>query len=125
LVVLSSHSVQCWVELFGLWVHTLVCLLKGERNPTTLKVNVDDLDECVVTDVDDLFGQINVAYCKLGDVHEAFNAVFDTHKRTEWDELGDLTWNNLPDRVGAGEGLPWVFLGCLQRQGHTLTVEVD
>src|SRR4029079_19114207 len=43
----------------------------------------------------------------------------------ERDELGDLAGHDLPDLVGAGEVLPRVLLGRLQRQGDTLAVHVD
>ncbi len=49
----------------------------------------------------------------------------DAHERTERDELGDLARHDLTDRVGAGEGLPRVLLGRLERQRHTLAVQVD
>ena len=61
---------------------------------------------------------------KLGDVHEAFDSVSDTNKRAEWDELGDLSRSNLANCVRAREYLPWVFLGCLERERYPLAVHV-
>ena len=40
-------------------------------------------------------------------------------------QLGDLAGHDLADLVGAGELLPRVFLGRLQRQGDALAVHVD
>ncbi len=74
---------------------------------------------------DDLLGELDVALGQLGDVHQALDAVVDAHERTERDELGDLARHDLADGVGAGEVLPRVLLGRLQRQGDTLAVHVD
>ena len=57
-----------------------------------------------------------MADCQLGDVNQAFDAVFDANERTERNQLGDLTRNDLAEGVGAGEGLPWIFLGGLERE---------
>ncbi len=89
------------------------------------EVDVDDLDEDLVTDVDDLLRQLDVAHGQLRDVHEALDAVLDAHERTERDELGDLARHDLTDRVGPGERLPRVLLRRLQRQRDALAVEVD
>ena len=53
------------------------------------------------------------------------DAVGDANERTERNELGDLARCDLTDRVGAGEHLPRVFLGGLERERHALAVEVD
>src|SRR5690606_31308683 len=86
---------------------------------------VDDLDEDLLTDVDDLLGQLDVALGQLGDVHETLDAVLDAHEGTERDELGDLARDDLADRVGPGEVLPRVLLRRLERQGDALAVHVD
>ena len=62
---------------------------------------------------------------ELGDVHQPFNALLDAYKSTKWHELGDSAWDNLTDLVGAGKVLPRVFLGCLERQRHSLAVHDD
>jgi len=103
----------------------VVGLLERERDAATLEVDVDDLDEDVVTDVDDLLRQLHVALGQLGDVDQALDAVVDADERTERNQLGDLAGNNLADRVGPGEVLPRVFLGGLQRQRDALAVHVD
>ena len=41
---------------------------------------------------------------ELGDVNQAFDAVFDAYERTEWNQLGNLARYNLTQCVGAGEG---------------------
>jgi len=66
-----------------------------------------------------------VALGQLGDVDQALDAVLDADEGAEGDQLGDLAGNNLADGVGAGEGLPRVLLGRLERQGDALTIEVD
>src|SRR5699024_2716221 len=76
-------------------------------------------------DLDDLLGHLDVALGQFGDVHQALDAVLDAHEGTEGHQLGDLARHDLADGVGAGEGLPRVFLGGLQRQRHALAVEVD
>ena len=103
----------------------LVGLLQREGDAAALEVDVDDLDEDLVVDLDNLLGDLHVALGQLGDVDQALDAVFDADERTERNQLGDLTRDNLADLVGAGEGLPRVFLRRLERQGDTLAVHVD
>ena len=62
---------------------------------------------------------------QLGDVDEALDAVLDADERAEGDELGDLAGHNLADGVGAGEGLPRIFLGGLEGQRNALAIHVD
>ena len=66
-----------------------------------------------------------MAVGQLGDVHEAFDAVFDGHEHTELHDLGDLALDNLAGNVGASEALPRIFLGGLEGQRDTLAVHVD
>jgi len=47
----------------------LACF-QGQRDPATLKVDVDDLDEDLVVDLDDLLRDLHVALGQLGDVHQ-------------------------------------------------------
>src|SRR5450759_3459342 len=82
LVVLGSHAVHRRVE-FGDRAAGVVGLLERERDAATLEVDVDDLDEDVVTDVDDLLRQLHVALGQLGDVDQALDAVVDADERTE------------------------------------------
>ena len=128
LVVLGDHAVQrgqTGVELGGVRVDGLVRLLQRERDATTLEVDVDDLDEDLVADRHDLLGELDVLAAELRDVHEALDAFRDTHERAERNELRDLAGCDLPDRVRAGEHLPRVFLGRLERQRHALALHVD
>ncbi len=62
---------------------------------------------------------------ELGDVHQALDALLDADERAERHQLGDLARHDLADLVGAGEVLPGVFLGRLQRQRHALALHVD
>ena len=62
---------------------------------------------------------------KLGDVHQALDAVLDGDEDTELDDLGDLALDDLAGNVGASEALPRILLSRLQGQGDTLTVEID
>ena len=66
-----------------------------------------------------------MAVGQLGDVHEAFDAVFDGDEDTELDDLGDLALDDLARNVGASEALPRIFLGSLEGQGDALTIEVN
>src|SRR5699024_4759897 len=86
---------------------------------------VDDLDHDLFTDVDNLVWDLNVALSQLGDVNQAFDALFDANERTEWNELGDLAWHDLAHSVGACEDAPWIFLSCLQGEGYALAVEIN
>src|SRR5690606_1308015 len=85
----------------------------------------DDLDHDLIADLDDLLGDFDVTLGELGNVHQALDALFDTHKRTERNELGDLARNDLADLVSTGEVLPRIFLGRLERQRHALTLQID
>src|SRR6478735_4658445 len=123
-VVLCGHAVESRIEFGGVGVDTLVGLLEGQRDTAALEVDVDDLDEQFVANGDNLLGQLNVAHGELGDVDQAFDAVFNANERAERNQLGDLTRNNLAEGVGAGEGLPRVFLRSLERQGNALAVQV-
>src|SRR6478609_7304219 len=124
-VVLCGHAVESRIEFGAVGVDALVGLLEGERDTAALEVDVDDLDEQLIPYGDNLLGQLNVAHGELGDVDQAFDAVFNANERAERNQLGDLTRNNLAEGVGAGEGLPRIFLRSLERQGDALAVQVD
>src|SRR5690606_29771764 len=51
-VVLSGHAVESRIEFGGLGVNALVSLLEGEGDAAALEVDVDDLDEQLVTNGD-------------------------------------------------------------------------
>ena len=122
LVVAVGHAVLRRVELLGV---VLVGLLEAQRDPAPLEVDVDDLHHGVVTNGHDLVGHLDVALSQLGDVHQALDALFDAHERTERNELGDLAGHDLPDGMGAGEVAPRIFLSGLERQRNPLAVHVD
>ena len=125
-VVGGSHTVERRVEVLVLGTADgLAGLLERERDTTTLKVDVDDLDEDIVVDVNDLLGQFDVTLSKLGDVHQAFDALFDANECTERDQLGDLTGHNLTDLVRTSELLPRIFLRGLEGQRYALAIHVD
>ncbi len=124
LVVAVGHTVEGGVELVGGHVDTFVGLLQRQGDAAALQVDVDDLDHHLVANGDDLLRDLDVTFSQFGDVHQAFDAVADTDERTERNQLGDLAGHDLTDLVQAREGLPRIFLGCLQRQGHALAVHV-
>src|SRR5450631_2281864 len=114
-VVVGRHAVERRVEVAvgcaRVAAGVLVRLLQRQADPTTLEVDVDDLHEDLVADLHDLLGDFDMPLSQLGDVHETFDALFDAHERTERNQLRDLAWHDLTDRVGARERLPRVFLG--------------
>jgi hypothetical protein len=61
---------------------------------------------------------------ELGDVDQALDAVGDLDEGAEGHELGDLAVDDLAHLVLAGELLPRVLLGGLQRQRDALALEV-
>jgi hypothetical protein len=69
--------------------------------------------------------KLDVLVGEFGDVHEAFDAVGDATNAPKGHQLGDSTGSDLTDCVGAGEYLPGVFLGGLERQRDALAVHVD
>src|SRR5699024_7461911 len=119
------HAVQRRVELLVAGQRGLVRLLQRQRDPSTLEVDVDDLDHRIVADLDDLLGNLDVTLGQLGDVHQALDTLLDANERAERDELGDLAGHDLTDLVRTREVLPRVFLRRLERQRHPLAIEVD
>ena len=65
-----------------------------------------------------------MALSQLGDVDEALDAVLDADEGAEGNQLGDLAGDDLADGMRAGECLPRVLLGRLERQGDALAVEI-
>src|SRR5215467_3593349 len=126
LVVLGGHAVERRVEVLAqrLAYRALVGLLKRQADPPPVQVDVDDLDEDLVADLHDLLGDLHVAVGQLGDVDQALDALLDPDERAERHQLGDPAGHDLADLVGAGELLPRVFLGGLQRQRDPLAVHV-
>ena len=104
---------------------TLGSLLDGEADATTGEVEIDDLDPQLFAGRDDLLGRVHVVRGHLRDVHETLDAFANLHETTERHQLGDTAVDQLAHLVRAGELLPWILLGGLQRQADALTVEVD
>ena len=125
LVVLCRHAVQSRIEVLGSRIDGVVGLLEGQGDAATIKIDVDHLDEDLFARLDDGLRVLHVAVGQLGDVHEAFDAVFDGDEDTELNDLGDLALDDLARNVGASEALPRIFLGGLEGQGDALTVEID
>src|SRR6185437_2431395 len=96
-----------------------------QADTPALEVDVDHLDEDLVAHLHDLLGNLDVPLGEFGDVHQALDALFDAHERTEGNELGDLAGYDLADRVRTRESLPRVFLSRLQRKRDALAVHVD
>ena len=125
LVVLCRHAVQSRIEVLGSRIDGVVGLLEGQGDAATIEINVNHLDEDFFARLDDGLRVLHVAVGQLGDVHEAFDAVFDGDEDTELDDLGDLALDDLARNVGASEALPRIFLGSLEGQGDALTIEVN
>ena len=90
LVVLCRHAVQSRIEVLGSRIDGVVGLLEGQGDAATIEINVNHLDEDFFARLDDGLRVLHVAVGQLGDVHEAFDAVFDGDEDTELDDLGDL-----------------------------------
>ena len=100
-------------------------LLDRQADAAALEVEVDDLDPQLLARRDDLLGRLDVVRRHLRDVHETLDALADLDEGAERHELGDPAVDQLADLVGAGELLPRILLGGLQRQADALAVEVD
>ena len=114
LVVLCRHAVQSRIEVLGSRINGVVGLLEGQGDAATVEIDVNHLDEDFLARLDDGLRVLHVAVGQLGDMHEAFDAVFDGDEDTELNDLGDLALDNLARNVGAGEALPRIFLGGLE-----------
>src|SRR5215471_11626081 len=125
-VIGGGHAVQGRVEVVPdrLADRALVRLLERQADPAPVEVDVDDLDEDLVADLHHLLRDLHVPVSELGDVHQALDALLDPHERAERHQLGDPPGDDLADLVGAGELLPRVLLGGLQRQRDPLAVHV-
>ena len=126
-VIGGRHAVQGRVEVVAdrFPDRALVGLLEREADPAPVQVDVDDLDEDLVADLHHLLGDLHVPVGQLGDVHQALDALLDPDERAERDQLGHPARHDLADLVRAGELLPRVFLGRLEREGYPLAVHVD
>ena len=103
---------------------TLGGLLDRQADPTTLEVDVDDLDPQLFTGGDDLLGQVDMMTGHLGDMDQTLDAVAHLDERPERHQLGDPSVDELADLMGVGELLPRVGLGGLERQADPLLGKV-
>ena len=122
LIVRVRHTVLGRIELFGV---VNVSLLEGQGDTTALEIDVDNLDHNFLANGNNLIRYIYVALSQLGDVNETLNALFNAHKRTERNELGDLARHDLADSVGTGELAPRIFLSGLERQGNAFAIHIN
>ena len=104
---------------------TLGSLLDRQADPTALEVQVDDLDPQFLAGGHDLLGQVHVVGRHLRDVDQALDPVPHLDERAERHQLGDPAVHQLAHLVGAGELLPRILLGGLQREADALPTEVD
>ncbi|CQB86092.1 Uncharacterised protein [Chlamydia trachomatis] len=124
-VILSWHAVESWIEIFRIWINSLVSLLQGERDTTTIEVYVNNLNEYFFATLNNSFWVLYMTVSKLGNVNQAFDAVFNGDEHTELNNLGDLTLNNLSRNMGTSEALPWIFLSCLKGEGDAFAIEIN
>ena len=102
LVVLGRHAVDGRIEVLGSRINGVVGLLEGQGDAATVEIDVNHLDEDFLARLDDGLRVLHVAVGQLGDMHEAFDAVFDGDEDTELNDLGDLALDDLARNVGAG-----------------------
>jgi hypothetical protein len=100
-------------------------LLDRQADAAALEVEVDDLDPQLLAGRDDLLGEVDVVHRHLRDVHQTLDAVAHLDEGAEGHQLGDPAVDQLADAVVAGELLPGVLLGGLQREADALAVEID
>ena len=103
---------------------TLGGLLDREADPSTLKVQVDDLHPEFLTWGDDLFGQLDVVGGHLRDVHEALDSIAHLHEGSERDQLRDPAVDQFAHLVGAGEFPPRILLGGFQGEADPFPAEI-
>src|SRR5512133_1366594 len=125
LVVRGGHAVKRRVEVVGRRIDALIRLLQRQRDATAVQIDVDDLDHDIVVDLDDLLRNLDMPFGQLGDVHQTLDALLHADEGTKWDELGDLTGDDLTDLVRPGKCLPRVFVSGLERQRDALPVHID
>ncbi len=78
-----------------------------------------------LTDVDHFAGIFDAFIGQLGDVDEAFDAIFHFGKGAEVGELGDLGVDNFARGIALGQGLPRIGLQLLDTQGESLVLNID
>ena len=100
-------------------------LFDRQADPATGEIEIDDLDPQLFARGDDLLGRVHVVGAHLADVDETLDAFANLRERTERHELGDPAVDQLTDLVTAGEDLPWVLLGGLEREADSFAIEVD
>ena len=124
-IILSWHAVESRIEIFRIWINSFSSLLQGEGNATTIEIYVDNLHEYFFVSLNNSFWILYVTVCKLRNVNQALNAVFNGDEHTELNDLGDLALNNLSRNMGASEALPWIFLSCLKGEGDAFAIEIN
>ena len=61
----------------------------------------------------------------FGDVYEAFDAIANLHETTKRNQLGYAAIHKLSNLVSISKFLPWVLLGCFEREADALAVKIN
>ncbi len=101
-------------------------LLDTQGDTTTLFVDVENLNFHFVANLND-FGRVDVLVgpIHLGDVHQAFHALFQFGEAAVVGEVGDLGGDTGAFRVTGFDGNPWVFAQLLQAQRYAVALAVE
>src|ERR1019366_7636332 len=99
--------------------------LGRQRQAPALRVDLKDLDPDLIARADDLPRALHMVGRKLGDVHEALDAIEDLDEGAEGHDLGHLALELVAAVVGVPDPLPRVLLGLLETQRDALAVAVD
>ncbi|EFH71148.1 conserved uncharacterized protein [Gardnerella vaginalis 5-1] len=124
-IIFSWHTVESWIKIFRIWIYSFSSLLQGEGDATTIEINVDNLHEYFFATLNNSFWVLYVTVCKLRNVNQALNAIFNGDEHTELNNLCDLALNDLSRNMSASEALPWIFLSCLKGKGNTFAIEIN
>src|SRR5262245_332701 len=126
-LLLRRRASRCFTRRLGL----VLLLAPGNsfsREPDfpLFGINAEDLDLNLVTDLDHIFGILDLVVGQFGDVQQTFQAIFQADEDTEIGNLGHGTADDLARSVfGRDVGVPRIVFELLHAQGNAAALLID
>ena len=89
------------------------------------RVDLDDPDLDLLTDLDDLFGVLDLVISQLGDVQEPFQTLLELDEHAELRGVNHLALQHLTEEVLTSHGLPGVIRHLLDAKTEPFVRLVD